>query len=397
MRILQVISHYVPAYRFGGPLRVAQGLSRALVRMGHTVTVCCTNLSDELHDLDCPTDTPVLLDGVRVFYERTLISRYWGFSPSLGRRVRAEISNADLVFVHAHYQYAGFVGAREARRQGRPFVVFPHNSLRRSGIAFKNSLAKRLYHLLVDRRNFRSAEFLAFNSPEEKRESLLSEQGLVVPNGISPSDFLNLPPRGWFRERYPGLRQRVMMLFVGRLDFEQKGLDLLIPAFARVHEQNPELHLVIVGPNERDGMNRTVQCADENGVSDAVTVTGMLEGNAKMGALQDADAFVLPSRFEGMSIAVLEALHFDLPVLISDRVGICQEIQEQHAGVVVRLSIPEVERGLRILADARKRDSLRGQGSELVKNKYTWDTIAADLIRRIKEMNLVECPELRFE
>ena len=85
MRILQVISHYLPAHRFGGPLRVAHFLGQALVRQGHRVTVCCTDLADEQSDLDVRTDVPATIDGVRVFYSPIRVSRYWGYSPQLGR------------------------------------------------------------------------------------------------------------------------------------------------------------------------------------------------------------------------------------------------------------------------------------------------------------------------
>ena len=45
MKFLQVIPHYVPAYNFGGPLRVAHSIGKALIKQGHNVTVCTTNLA----------------------------------------------------------------------------------------------------------------------------------------------------------------------------------------------------------------------------------------------------------------------------------------------------------------------------------------------------------------
>ena len=112
MRITQIISHYVPSHRFGGPLHVAHGLGKALAAHGHQVSVCTTNLADEKKDLAVPVDTPIDVDGVTVFYEPTCWSRYWGFSPRLWRRAKQEIARADVALVHFHYQFANWAGAR---------------------------------------------------------------------------------------------------------------------------------------------------------------------------------------------------------------------------------------------------------------------------------------------
>ena len=87
MRILMVSPHYVPAYHYGGALHVAHSLGKSLVSQGHEVRVCTTNLRNPTEDLAVPVDAPVMVDGVQVCYEPTVLSRYWGFSPRLARRL----------------------------------------------------------------------------------------------------------------------------------------------------------------------------------------------------------------------------------------------------------------------------------------------------------------------
>ena len=69
MKIVQIISHYLPTIRFGGPLHVAHGLGRALVEAGHEVTVCTTNMLDSDSNMDVSPGEPIYIDGVRVIYE----------------------------------------------------------------------------------------------------------------------------------------------------------------------------------------------------------------------------------------------------------------------------------------------------------------------------------------
>jgi glycosyltransferase involved in cell wall biosynthesis len=70
---------------------------------------------------------------------------------------------------------------------------------------------------------------------------------------------------------------------------------------------------------------------------------GMLTGDAKWGALYNAQAFVLTSHQENFGIAVVEALACGQPVLISNQVNISKEIEEDQAGLVSNDTLEGVE------------------------------------------------------
>lgn len=385
MRILQVVPHYVPAYRFGGPLKVAHALGKALTRAGHDVVVVTTNLADHRSDLDVPLDTPVDVDGVTVYYEATQLLRYWGLSLPLRRRIQAELPAADLVLVHAHYQFANWIGAALARRAGKPYVVFAHGSLHQAGIQQSRAWIKRGYLRLLEERNLRGARCIAFNAVEEQRASLYAQRGVVLPSGVDPDDFADPPPPGYFEQRFPQLAGRQWLLFLGRLDIQQKGLDLLLPAFARLHGQHPETHLVLAGPDEGGGAATLRQLAAQLGIVQHVTLTGLLTGADKAAALAEAHAFVLPSRYEGLSIALLEALYCGRPVLVTDAVGLSGQIQRLGAGVVVRPDEAAIFEGLARLVDAQAAAAMAGKASEFVRQAYTWDAIAAQLLAEVAQ------------
>ena len=140
-----------------------------------------------------------------------------------------------------------------------------------------------------------------------------------------------------------------------------------------------------MGPDEDNGLAQLKAITNQYGVTDAITFTGMLVGQEKMAALQDADVFVLPSRFEGLSIALLEALYMGLPVLVTDRVGLHRTIQQLQAGVVTQPDVQSVAQALLTLSDPQVRASMRGRAIPLVREQYTWDAIASKLLAELEK------------
>lgn len=189
MRLLQVVPHYLPAYGFGGPLRVAHNLGKALLTRGHKVTVCTTSRRDHARDLDVPIDTKVLLEGVRVFYEPVVGLRYWGFSPRMFKRIWSELDETDIVIVHAHYQFPAYRGAALSRYRRIPYLVYAHSRLRKEAIDHDNRLAKLAYLYALDRANLRGALAVVFNAIEEQESSHFASHSVVIPNAVDPAEF----------------------------------------------------------------------------------------------------------------------------------------------------------------------------------------------------------------
>lgn len=110
-------------------------------------------------------------------------------------------------------------------------------------------------------------------------------------------------------ERYKGKRRKVIVS-VGRLNI-QKNQHLLINAFANIHREYPEFRLIIYGEGpEREALEK---CIKNNGMQDYVSLPGST--NKVFEYLYDAYLFVLPSDFEGMPNALLEAMALGLPCI----------------------------------------------------------------------------------
>ena len=381
MKILQIISHYVPAYGFGGPLQVAHALGCALVERGHNVTVCCTNQKDHEHDLDVPVDTPQDVDGVQVYYEPVVLSRKWGYSPSMRRRISRLLEEADAVIIHNHFQYAGWIGALSARRAHKPYIIFAHGSLKRDSLRASNGLIKRLYLRLWEHVNLRQANHVVFNAPEELEDSLYSTNGVVLPNGISLNDFEELPARGSYRAKHPHLAGRTIFLFLGRIDIRQKAVDLIVESFAQLVKEHPNALLVMAGSSEGEDLKIVKDMIAERQIENWVVFPGLVSGRDKLELLRDADVFLMPSRYEGLSIALLEAMASGLPVILSDRAGLHTTVAAKRCGVIVSPAVTSILPALRTMMDEQKRKMFGESSRGVILSEYTWENIVQKLER----------------
>jgi len=381
MKILQICPHYVPAFEFGGVLRAVHGFSRELAEQGHEVKIVTTNLKNPEENLEVPVSTPVSMAGLTVFYESVPYLRYWGYSPGLAKRIRREIPWADLVILHFHYQFASFIGGRLCRKMKKPFLVFAHGSLNRHRMETRGKWRKIFYINLLERANFKNARYVVYQSEEETSCSLQPGRTLVVPNGLSDADCEALPVE--FRNSFGAEKTQPTFLYLGRLD-RGKGLDLLLPAFAKVVTAFPRAKLLLAGADERKYERELRRLVNQLDLQQRVTFTGFVDGDEKLKLWGQADVFVLPSRSDTMSIAMLEAMAKELPVLITDRVGLHTVIRNRNCGLVVPCDVDSLAEGMKGLALPGSRDGMGQKGRELVLAHYRWKFLVADLVEKMK-------------
>jgi glycosyltransferase involved in cell wall biosynthesis len=197
---------------------------------------------------------------------------------------------------------------------------------------------KWLYWPWGEFRVLRDANQVFFTTDEERllaRESFWHYKcrEKIVPIGCAGVCDNSLLQKNTLAKEYPGLANKKYLLYLSRIH-PKKGIDTLIKSFAAQQGVLGDTELVIAGPDQVGLQAELMRLADSLGVSDKITWTGMLTGDLKWGAYQNADAFILPSHQENFGIVVAEALSCGLPVLISNKVNIWREIESQKAGLV---------------------------------------------------------------
>jgi glycosyltransferase involved in cell wall biosynthesis len=375
VKILHVIGTLDPAA--GGPPYVATRLAAAQAAWGHDVHILY---------YDGPRDSRFkAVDATRhgtALVRHALVPQgpleRWT-ATGAGQTLRSLIPGFDLVHLHEMWRPLLWVSAAIARRYHVPYVLTPHGMLDPWCLAQK-SWKKRMALAFGWRRVLDQAAFLHVLNSDERR--LLQPLGLTcpvetIPNGVFLDELQPAAPEDFFEKEY-GFPGEHAILFLGRLH-HKKGLDYLVAAVEILHRSLPEKHLVVAGPDEgvRTALARQIQRA---GLQNVVHLVGPLYGDQKRAALQSAGCFCLPSRQEGFSIAILEAMASRLPVVISEACHF-PEVAAAGAGRVVRLDATEIASALRdVFADHNVRRRMGDLGFDLVRSRYTWPKVAEQCI-----------------
>ena len=160
-------------------------------------------------------------------------------------------------------------------------------------------------------------------------------------------------------------------LFVGRI-VRDKGINELCEAFMRLHQQQPETRLWLVGPYE-DGLDPISDEArhtiDQN---DGIMAVGRKSGDELLAYYAAADCFVFPSYREGFPNTVLEAGAMGLPSIVTDINGSREIIIEGQNGTIIPSKNAEaLYRAMRdIICNEKSRDSMANNARRLVGTRF---------------------------
>jgi glycosyltransferase involved in cell wall biosynthesis len=238
------------------------------------------------------------------------------------RRLRRILGSVEPDIVHLHSSKAGLAG-RLALRGRRPTIFQPHAwSFEAAGGVLRTGA------IAWERLGARWAHFVVCVSDAERElgvEHGISAEWRVVPNGVDLEFFAaaSAEERSAARERL-GLGTSRLAVCIGRLS-RQKGQDILLAAWPSVLERVPDARLALVGSGPEEGRLRS---AAANGVQFAGQRDDVQDW------LAAADVVVVPSRWEGMSIGLLEALARGRSVVATNVAG-SADANGQDAGAVV--------------------------------------------------------------
>jgi glycosyltransferase involved in cell wall biosynthesis len=358
LRILFAAPVWWPATAFGGPVAVARELTSRLVARGHTVEVVTSSLTG----LDHPGSRRTRIeerDGVRVHYLATPARYRWmGITPSLPLEL-ARIGRPDVVHVFGFRDPVTTATAAWARLRRIPFVFEPLGMFRARlrKVQLKRALDATLYRGVGS-----GAAAVVVSSSLERAD--------VEAAGVVPSGRIHVRGNG-FPEPFetPAADRAALgipngapvILYVGRIA-AGKGIEHLV---AVLHEL-PEAHLVLVGPDDRHGVAGTLG-------GDRVHVLAPTDG-PPLALYRLADVFVLPSAGESFGMAAAEAAAAGTPVVVTDRCGVADFLEEGEALVVPddRQAIVDTVRSL--LGDPLLRARLAAGGVAAAR-RSSWEAV----------------------
>jgi glycosyltransferase involved in cell wall biosynthesis len=185
----------------------------------------------------------------------------------------------------------------------------------------------------------------------------------IISNGIS-RESLNIEPD-----------ESDYILYLGRIDIHQKGLDILLNAYKAFYRKFMDIRLIIAGDGRDMKKFKGIINSLPEDVQKNIVLAGWVEGEKKLSLLQNALMVVIPSRYETQGIVVLEAMAAGKPVVASD-IPELRYIMEYRAGMSFKTGSPaSLVRSMTDCIASEERKKMGEEGRKWVKD-FTWENIA---------------------
>jgi len=389
-----------------GPVsRAAGGLYESVRRLvqeleKNRLEVSVLGTFDQFTESDIAAWDPVL---VRAF--KALGPRQFGYSPEYNKFLK--LYKPELLHTHGIWIYSSMATLSYSRRSGVPYMISPHGML--DPWAVRNSRWKKIpAYWLFERAHLHGAfvlRALCESEAESFRKFGLKKPIAIIPNGIDLIDLSEASVEGRGTRASVENGGRKTLLFLGRIH-PKKGLPNLIRGFKKALDSRPSTldfpwQLVIAGWDQGGHEAELIQLCEELGLrfesrgprvegrgsrvegqqSEAeVVFWGAAFGKDKEDLLRNADAFILPSFSEGLPMSVLEGWSYGLPVVMTPECNLPEGFVAD-AAIRIETSAESIAEGLGTLFSMNDADliSMGQRGRELVKERFTWHTVAAQM------------------
>jgi glycosyltransferase involved in cell wall biosynthesis len=267
--------------------------------------------------------------------------------------------------VHTHLTYANILGPLAGRLAGVPVVASLHNTRAdEAGLAFSIRQQLETWALRAGAR----AVIGVGPSVAEVNAGILRGRALeVVPNAVTPVPPLPPDEREALRAALCGRSDRPLLIAVGRL-WPQKAYPTLLEAVAQLIPAHPELALIIAGGGElHDALAGQIERLN---LGENVTLLGPRDDVPRL--LGASDVFVLSSDFEGLPVAMLEAMSAGLPV-VATCVGDVPAVITDEIGLLVPPQRPDLLAAAldTMLRNPERRLAYGRAGQALIEERYT--------------------------
>lgn len=256
------------------------------------------------------------------------------------------------------------------------FLIVPHSSLSKVAFSSLFTLKSGYYYLVLKNAIYFSDGVVYLNKDEQVSSIYRGRNFHIIPNGI------NVPEK---KVHLTLNHDHLKFCFLGRYDIQHKGIDRLLNFLSQLLYFKPNLKwkLDIYGSDTK-GDREKVECLISNlGLSKHVMTHGPVYGDEKRKVLQSIDIFVLTSRYEGMPIAVLEALAYGKFCFLSQETNLLSELQEK--GFSAEYNPRSFELSFNSLfgyldKSLNQKRKIEKMSIDYVRNEYSWDSVISKYI-----------------
>ncbi|MCD6460213.1 glycosyltransferase [bacterium] len=262
-------------------------------------------------------------------------------------------NNVDIL--HTYLFHANILGRAVGRIAKVPLIFSGQRNV---------DLWRNFFHNAADRLTVKFCEKIISNSSAGK-EFLVKNVGieqdkiLVVPNGINVENYNQVKHKA---------KKTINFSVVASLT-RKKGHSYLFKSFQKMYANNKNVKLMIIGTGPLK--NELEQLSVDLGINENTVFLGFLDNPAKY--LEQSDIFVLPSLWEGMPVALMEAMACGLPCIASDVGGVGELIDNNISGILVKPKDIDAlyESMLRLISSPDERAKLGEGARKKISNCYS--------------------------
>ncbi len=201
---------------------------------------------------------------------------------------------------------------------------------------------------------------------------------IVIPNGITiPEKKKN----NFFSNNI------INMIAIGRLAVFQKGYDMLIEACVNIKEKllMNNCHIFIFGSDPGDKASLGLLIKSYH-LENIIELNDGIYGQNKEEKLLNSDVFLMTSRFEGLSMGLLEALSYGLPCLVTTGSNMREEIEKYNCGWGADNNVESLKKALLAILKDKDNIKIKSENARKLAGEYCWDKIGKDSHNKFLEI-----------
>lgn len=283
--------------------------------------------------------------------------------------------NPDIVHLHSVYNFQNIIIAYWLKKLKIPYVTSPHGGLA-TAVLKRKKILKILYKYFFELKYSNRASFVhSSGNTTDIIKYGVNNKFIEIPNGISLSRIPKDCNKKFLYDRYPEIDNKLIILYLGRLDPVLKGLDLLLKAYSLSKLDNTIL--IIAGPDFKNSKKKLLRLVYNLRITEKVIFTGPVYGKEKYDLLSSADVFVYTSRSEGLPLSVLEAMAMKIPCLVTPAANPLGYIKTGKSGWQTSLDINDITYQISNASKCSKSELMRmgEENYKIIKEYFTWEKI----------------------
>ncbi len=370
MNIIVVIDYWFPGVG-GGPVHVSEITRRLLKKKNLDIKIVTSNLHTETAQTtnEYKPNLPVIHLGKA--YPFSSIWGRWNFLWHLFWYLLKE--PYDILHVHPFTPL--YIAKLVSILKNKPLIVTIHTQSKDTSLTSNKILLQCLYFLEKFLTYKVSYDAQIFVDAHLEKKINVNKLKFYIPNGVDVKAFSNA-----FKKK----EKNFQILFVGRFH-PQKNLFALVEAFAKVWLLYPKSKLILIGSGSDKEL--LLKMIKSRALEESVELLPPVFGPRLAAWYQSSHLFILPSKYEGFPLSLLEAWAAKIPVAATSVGMVGDLIQDGKNGFLIDdSSSNSIAQTIVKAIESRNLSKIGLQGYRMVKKYYTWDYVAQETYKVYKKV-----------